>query len=300
MMKRARLIYNPSAGREEVRRNLPDILERLETGGYETSCYATKGGGDATREARRAVERNFDLVIAAGGDGTIYEVVNGLAEQKNRPVLGIIPAGTTNDFARALGIPRSIVKACDIIVNGQTRPVDIGKINDKYFINIAGGGSMTDLTYEVPSKLKTVLGQLAYYMKGMEKLPFIRPTRMRLETKEQVIEEDIMLFLIANSNSVGGFEKLVPTADLSDGLFDCLVVKKTSLAEFIRLATLALKGEHIKDPHILLFRTDYLRVTSEGDVQLNLDGELGGKLPCEFTVLPAHLTVMVPPQSPLA
>ncbi|MGD8191839.1 diacylglycerol kinase [Brevibacillus ginsengisoli] len=295
--KRTRLIYNPSSGREGIRRQLPHILEILEEAGYETSCYATKGAGDATREAEEAVKRGFDVIIAAGGDGTIYEVVNGIGEKNNRPALGIIPAGTTNDFARALGIPKSVSLSAKVIANGRSKPIDLGRINNRYFINIAGGGSLTELTYEVPSKLKTVIGQLAYYVKGMEKLPFIHPTHVRIETKNQVIVDDeIMMFLIANSRSVGGFERLAPHADLSDGKFDCLVVKKMSLPEFIRLSTYAVKGDHLKDPNIIYFQTDYLKATSQGKnpIQLNLDGELGGQLPCECVALRNHLQVFVP------
>lgn len=161
-MKRARIIYNPTSGREMFRRHLADVLEKMEKAGYETSCHATTGEGDAIEAAKKAVERKYDIVVAAGGDGTINEVVNGLAEQDYRPKLGIIPTGTTNDFARALHIPRDVDKATDIIVNGDTIPIDIGRMNDVYFINIAGGGRLTELTYEVPSKLKTMLGQLAY------------------------------------------------------------------------------------------------------------------------------------------
>ncbi|UFJ41072.1 diacylglycerol kinase [Brevibacillus humidisoli] len=296
-MIRARLIYNPSSGREVVRRRLPDILDFLEEAGFETSCYATKGKNDATKEAERAVARGFDVVIAAGGDGTIYEVVNGIAEKKHRPSLGIIPCGTSNDLARALNIPRSIGQACEIITNGRTKRIDLGRVNDRYFINIAGGGSFTELTYEVPSKLKTMLGQLAYYVKGIEKLPSIRPTRMRLQTRDKVvIDDEIMLFLVANSHSVGGFHRLAPSADLSDGLLDCLVLKKTSLPDFVRLATMAIKGDHIKDPNILYFQTDYLKAVApeSENVQLNLDGELGGRLPCECRALRGHLEVFVP------
>ncbi|AMA74190.1 diacylglycerol kinase [Aneurinibacillus thermoaerophilus] len=292
-MKRARLIYNPSAGREEVRKRIPDILNTLEEAGYETSCHATKGEGDATLAARRAVENRFDLVIAAGGDGTVYEVINGIAEQRYRPALGIIPAGTTNDFARAIGLPRSIPKAVGVIAKGKPSPIDIGKINDKYFINIAGGGSLTTLTYEVPSKVKTMLGQLAYYIKGIEKLPFLSPMRVRIEADNNiVIDEEIMLFLIANSNSVGGFEKLMPKAKLDDGLFDCIVLKKTSLPEFIRIATMALKGEHFKHPNVIHFQTKQLKATANKRVDLNLDGELGSSLPCKFTALPRHIQLI--------
>jgi len=296
-VKRARLIYNPSSGREIIRRRLPDILNLLEEAGYETSCFATRGEHDATEEAERAVARGFDVIIAAGGDGTIYEVVNGMAEKKGRPALGIIPCGTSNDFARAIGVPRSVERACRIISKGQTKKVDLGRINDRYFMNIAGGGSLTELTYEVPSKMKTLIGQLAYYMKGLEKLPSLRPTRMRLETRQGVvIDDEIMLFLIANSHSVGGFDKLAPGADISDGKLDCIVVKKASLPEIIRLATLTIRGEHLRDPHILHFQTDYLKAVSLGEdaVQLNLDGELGGQLPCECWALPGHIEVFVP------
>ncbi|GAA0328820.1 diacylglycerol kinase [Bacillus carboniphilus] len=293
-MKRARIIYNPTSGREAFRKHLPEVLQRLEEAGYETSCHATTGEGDATKAAETAVERKYDVVIAAGGDGTIYEVVNGLAEKEYRPKLGIIPMGTTNDFARAIRVPRSIPKAIDIIINGDSIPIDIGKMNDKYFINIAGGGRLTELTYEVPSKLKTMLGQLAYYMKGVEMLPSIKATNARIEYDGKEFEGEIMLFLIANTNSVGGFEKLAPDASLNDGMFTLLVLKKTNLAEFIRLATLAIRGEHIYDEHVIYTKANRVKVTSEQKMQLNLDGEFGGILPAEFVNLYRHVEVFVP------
>lgn len=138
MYERARLIYNPTSGREEMRRRLPDILHRLDQGGIEASCHATMGEGDATKAAIDAVERGYDMIIAAGGDGTLYEVVNGMAERDNLPPLGVFPVGTTNDFARGLGIPRNWEDYCDLVIRQQTRPIDVGKANDRYFINIAG------------------------------------------------------------------------------------------------------------------------------------------------------------------
>lgn len=293
MIKRARLIYNPTSGREEVRRKLPDILHRLEQGGLETSCHATQGEGDATKAAVEAVERGFDVIIAAGGDGTLHEVINGMAGKPNRPPLGIIPLGTTNDFARALGIPKTWERACDIIVKGQRTPIDVGRINDKYFVNIAGGGSLTELTYEVPIKLKTMLGQLAYYMKGLEKLPGFKPFALKMKAPDLVIEEQVMLFLIANSNSVGGFEKLAPSAKLDDGLFDVFVLRQCNLAEFIRIVTLAMRGEHLDDPLVIHFQTNSLELSAIGKIQLNLDGEFGGTLPGSFSVLPRHIECFI-------
>ncbi len=293
-MKRARLIYNPTSGREILKRNLPDILQKLEMAGYEASCHATTAAGDATKAAQIAVERKYDIVIAAGGDGTIHEVVNGLAEQEYRPKLGIIPAGTTNDFARAVQIPRDIGTAVDIITKGDTIPVDIGRINDKYFINIAGGGRITELTYEVPSKLKTMLGQLAYYLKGMEMLPSINATDFRIEYDGKLFEGEAMLFLVGLTNSIGGFEKLAPDSSINDGLFSLLILKKINLADFIRIATLAIRGEHVNDPNVIYTQANHIKVYSNDKVQLNLDGEFGGLLPAEFNNLYRHLEVFVP------
>ncbi|MCZ8519743.1 MULTISPECIES: diacylglycerol kinase [Paenibacillus] len=293
MAKRARLIYNPSSGREEMRKRLPDVLQRLERGGLETSTHATIGEGDATLAAADAIERGFDIIIAAGGDGTLYEVINGMAEKDYRPPLGIIPLGTTNDFARALNIPRNWEAAVDVILHQHARVIDVGKVNQRYFINIAGGGSMTELTYEVPSKLKTMIGQMAYYMKGLEKLPRLRPIELYIKTAEVELHEEVMLFLISNSNSVGGFERLAPDASLSDGLFDVLVLRKCNLAEFIRVVSLALRGEHLADPNVIYLQTKQIQVTSPDYVQVNLDGEFGGTLPCVFTNLPQHLHIFV-------
>ncbi|MFD1737878.1 diacylglycerol kinase [Bacillus salitolerans] len=292
-MKRARIIYNPTSGRELFKKHLPEVLQKMEIAGYETSCHATTGAGDATNAARDAVERQFDVVIAAGGDGTINEVVNGLAELENRPKLGIIPVGTTNDFARALGVPRTIEEATNIICEGATLPIDLGKVNGQFFINIAGGGRLTELTYEVPSKLKTVLGQLAYYLKGMEILPSIKPTHVEIEYDGKFFEGEIMLFLVCNTNSVGGFEKLAPTACFNDGMFDLIIVKKTNLADIVRIASLALKGDHMNDPAIIYSKANRVKVKTTEKMQLNLDGEYGGLLPGEFMNYYQHLDVFV-------
>lgn len=293
-MQRARIIYNPTAGRELFKKHIPDVLIRLEEAGYETSCHATKGHGDATYAARLAAERGFDVVIAAGGDGTINEVVNGLAEHEVRPKLGIIPVGTTNDFARAIKAHGSIDKAVDIIVEGHTKKIDIGKMNDQYFINIAGGGRLTELTYEVPSKLKTVLGQLAYYIKGVEMLPTLKPTPVRIEYDGKLFEGEVTLFLVANTNSVGGFERLAPKAELDDGMFDFLILKKANMADILRIATLVLRGEHLNDELIIYTKANRIKVTSDEKVQLNIDGEYGGLLPAEFVNLYQHIEIFVP------
>lgn len=294
-MKRARIIYNPTSGREAFKKQLPEVLEKFELAGYETSCHATTCEGDAVQAARAAGIRGFDLVVAAGGDGTVNEVVNGLAELEERPQLAVVPVGTTNDFARAISIPRdNILTAVDAILAGEARAIDIGRVNGHYFVNIAGGGRLTELTYEVPSKLKTVLGQLAYYLKGIEMLPSIRPAEVEIEYDGKLFKGEIMLFLVSLTNSVGGFEKLAPDSKLNDGMFDLLILKKANLADFIRVASLALRGEHISDSNIIYTTANRVKVTSAQKMQLNLDGEYGGDLPGEFVNLYRHIEVLVP------
>ncbi len=294
MTKRARLIYNPTSGREQVKRHLPFILETLEKAGYEASAHATTGEGCARRAAALACEREFDFVIAAGGDGTIHEVVNGIAEKDYRPKLGLLPGGTTNDFARALHIPKNIEEACETLVSGKERAIDVGRVGEKYFINIAGAGTLTELTYEVPSRLKTMMGQMAYYVKGFEKLPRIKPTQVTIHYDGETFEGEIMLFLVSNTNSVGGFEKLAPQAYLDDGKFDLIIVKKTNLADVVRLTGAAMRGEHLKDDRVLYVQAGDIEIISEDKLELNLDGEHGGALQERFTNLYRHVTMMVP------
>lgn len=294
-MKRARIIYNPTSGREVFKKHLPEVLEKLEVAGYETSCHATTCEGDATIAAKNAVERGFDIIIAVGGDGTLNEVVSGVSPFEKRPKVGLIPMGTTNDFARAVHIPRNIEDAVDIIIKGDTLPVDVGLLNgERYFINIAAGGRITELTYEVPSKMKTMLGQLAYYLKAVEMIPSIKASHMRIEYDGEIFDGDAMMFLCGLTNSVGGFEKLAPDASINDGYFTLLVLKKVSLPEFIQLAAMALRGEHLNDDRVIYKKASVVKVTTEDEIHLNLDGEYGGDAPATFENLKRHIEIFVP------
>ncbi|MEE1130914.1 MAG: diacylglycerol kinase [Caryophanon sp.] len=294
-LKRARIIYNPTSGRELFKKHLPEVLEKLEIAGYETSCHATTGEGNATKAAAIAVERGYDIVIAVGGDGTLNEVVAGMSPFEGKlPKLGVIPMGTTNDFARAVQIPRKIEDALDIIIKGETIPVDVGVVDgNRYFINIAAGGRITELTYEVPSKMKTMLGQLAYYLKAVEMAPSIKATHMRIEYDDNVFEGEALMFLCALTNSVGGFEKLAPDASINDGHFTLLILKKCSLAEMLKIVSDAVRGEHLENPNLIYVKAKRVKVESDETVHINLDGEYGGDAPVVFDNLYRHLDVFV-------
>lgn len=294
MRKRARIIYNPTSGKELFKRTLPDVLIKLERAGYETSAYATEREGDAILEAERALKQNYDIIIAAGGDGTLNEVVNGIAEQPNRPKLGIIPMGTVNDFGRALHLPNDIMGAIDVIIEGHTTKVDIGKMNNRYFINLAAGGKLTQVSYETPSRLKSIVGPFAYYIKGFEMLPQMKAVDLRIEYDNEVFQGEALLFLLGLTNSMAGFEKLVPDAKLDDGYYTLIIVEKANLAELGHIMTLASRGEHTKHPKVIYKKAKSINISSFTDMQLNVDGEYGGKLPANFLNLKQHIEVCTP------
>jgi diacylglycerol kinase (ATP) len=277
-----------------MKKNVPEILDVLEGFGYETSAFQTTPEPDsAAKEAARAAQAGFDLIIAAGGDGTINEVVNGLAPLEHRPKMAIIPAGTTNDFARALKVPRNNpVEAAKIIGKNQTLMMDIGRAADTHFINIAAGGTLTELTYSVPSQLKTAFGYLAYLAKGAELLPRVKMVPVRISHDHGVFEGEISLFFAALTNSVGGFEQIAPDAKLDDGQFTMILVKTANLFELVTLIGMVLNGsKHINDPRIEYIKTSYIKVepTANERMMINLDGEYGGDAPMEFWNLKQHI-----------
>lgn len=295
MQKRCRIIYNPTSGREAMKNNLVDILNILERAGYETSAYATTPEpNSAKNEAERAAKAGFNLIVAAGGDGTINEVVNGIAPLKHRPKLGIIPAGTTNDYARALKIPREDpIGAAKVIAKGQTIKMDIGEAGKNWFVNIAAGGLLTELTYGVPSQVKSLFGYLAYLVKGAELLPRIKPIRMHLEYDGGTYDGKASMFFLALTNSVGGFEQIVPDASLDDGKFTLIVVKTSNLIEILQLITMVLNGgKHVNDPRILYVKTSKLVAKPVDEkMMINVDGEYGGDAPMTFKNHRQHLEI---------
>ncbi len=294
MRKRARVIYNPTSGREILKSKMIDILNVFEKAGYETSTFATTPVPDSAKnEATRVAKEGFDLVVAAGGDGTINEVVNGLAPLKNRPQMAIIPAGTTNDFARALHIPRyDPVAAAKIVLKKESFRMDVGQADQNYFINIAGGGLLTELTYEVPSDLKTVFGYLAYLVKGAEMLPQIKPIQMDLKYSGGHFVGKASMFLLAMTNSIGGLERIVPNASLNDGQFTMIIVKTSNLLQILQLLTKVLNGRHVNDPRIIFKKTNYLIAKPVGNrMEINLDGEYGGNAPMQFRNLKQRLSI---------
>lgn len=308
-MKRARIIYNPSSGREMVKRDMLDILNVYEQAGYETSTFATTPAPmSAQNEATRAAKAGFDLIVAAGGDGTINEVVNGIAPLEKRPMMAIIPAGTTNDYARALKVSRDDpLEAAKVILKKQTVKMDIGKIQAfktgekegqlvkqpvRYFMNIAALGTLSELTYAVPSGMKSLYGYLAYLVKGAELLTRLKPVSAKVTYDDGVYEGDISMIFLALTNSVAGFETIVPDAKLDDGQFTLLIVKKSNLWQIAQLVSQVLKGgAHVHNPQLIYKKTSKVNIEPLNDdpIKVNLDGEYGGDAPMTFENLKQHI-----------
>lgn len=304
-IKRARLIYNPTSGQKRMKNSVADVLDKLESYGYEASAFQTTAEeNSAQEEASRATEAGFDLIVAAGGDGTINEVVNGISPHNKRPKLAIIPTGTTNDFARALKIPRNNpLGAIAIVGKQESLKIDVGRAtteNDKstYFINIGAGGAITELTYSVPSQLKTMFGYLAYLTKGAELLPRVKCEPVRIHHDSGTFEGKISMFFVALTNSVGGFEKIAPDAKLNDGKFTLILVKTDDFFSLLALISMVASGsgKHIDDVNIEYIKSTSIEIESFGagnPMLINLDGEYGGKVPVKFDNLKSHIRMFV-------
>lgn len=284
-----------------MKRDLPDILHVYETAGYETSAFQTTPEPySAQKEATRCCKVGYDLIVAAGGDGTIHEVINGIAEQEYRPMLAILPAGTTNDYARVLNIPRDdLVKAAQLIEKEESVFMDIGKVitegMEKYFVNIGALGNLTELTYEVSPQLKTVFGYLAYVLKGAELLPTIRPVSVEVEYDGGHYDGQATLIFVALTNSVGGFENIVPNKVLGNGKFSLIIVKPGNIIDLMQLVTrLLTDGTHLESDKVISVETDFVNIHMEDEAHLmvNLDGEYGGDAPVRFENLKNHVQVV--------
>ena len=284
-IKKARVIYNPTSGQEIIKKNIAEVLDVLEDVGYETSAYQTTPEPlSAQLEAERAAKAGFDLIIAAGGDGTINEVVNGVASLEHRPKMAFIPTGTTNDYARALKIPMGDpVAAARIIEKNQTIQMDIGRAyGSKYFINIAAAGTLSELTFSVPSEVKSRYGYFAYVAEAVKKFPKNKTRKVRIEHDNGVYVGPVSLVFVALTNSIGGF-----------GNFTLILVKTAKLFDMLSLIMQAVNGgKHVKDSNIEYLKTSKLKIEvldKKEEFKINLDGEYGGDTPVELEVFHNHL-----------
>ncbi len=276
-MKKMLFIYNPKSGQGQIRNHLSAILEKLSAGGYDLTVYPTKESMDACRiVCQRAGE--FDLIVCSGGDGTLNEVVTGLMQEGITRCVGYIPAGSTNDFANSLGLPRQMDKAAQLIVDGTPFSCDIGKFNKDYFVYVAAFGMFTDVSYQTKQEMKNLFGHAAYVLEGMKRIGNWKSVHLEVESTEYTGSGDFILGLIANSNSVGGFKGLTgKDIEINDGLFEVLLVHTpANLMEWQEAITTVLL-QNKSSRLVERFKTQRLTIRSEEPVSWTRDGENGGE-----------------------
>jgi diacylglycerol kinase (ATP) len=290
-MKRAKLIYNPYSGDRSFRFKLDLAIDRLQRAGYEVTPYRTMSIEGIYESIR--LHKDFDCFIACGGDGTINHVINAMIQNGIDAPVGIIPTGTANDFAGHLGIPKKISEACDIIGRGNITQVDLGKINDRYFVNVAAGGLLTDVSQKIDINLKNTLGKMAYYLKGIEQLPNFRAIPIKIKHGEEIIEEAIYLFVILNGSNAGGF-RLAPDATANDETLNLIAVKSCSIVELFNLFIKMLKGEHLGSSNIIYLRGKEFIIECSQDIETDIDGEAGPSFPLNIRVSNKKLKIFTP------
>lgn len=279
-MKKMYFIFNLQAGKAAIGDKLSDIIDLFTKADYEVTARPTQEREDAVSAAMYACENNFDVIVCAGGDGTLSECLTGVMKSSNRIPIGYIPAGSTNDFAKGLGVPKGIIPAANWIINGIPMPCDVGGFNDKFFTYIVAFGAFTNVTYETSQQIKNIFGHAAYLFSGMFQLTSIKAHRMRIEYDNNVIEDEFIFGMVTNSSSVAGLLSLNDFL-LDDGLFEVTIIKKpTNVIQLQQIlhSLLNIKQDLDKD-YIKCFRTNSIKFTSLSDspITWTLDGEYGGE-----------------------
>lgn len=294
-MKKIKFIYNPFSGDRLLKNRLDYIIERFQKSGFAVMPYRSTDINQLEK-AFFDIHEDYEAVCVSGGDGTISSVVNIMAARRINMPLSVFPFGTANDFATYLNIPKDIDACCELVIKGHTRRVDIGRVNDRYFINVCSAGLLTDVSYKTDTNLKNALGKIAYYIKGIEEIPKFTSFKMRMQYGDNVIEDNFLLFLILNGSSAGGFTKLAPYAKIDDGRMDVLAIKASNITNIVTLFLKILRGEHVGDPNLYHFQTDRLQIGCGGSCETDIDGEKGPDFPLDIEVKKHFLKVFAPMQ----
>ena len=280
-MKSIYFIFNMKSGKAAIASKLALVTDQFTKAGYEVTVHPTQSRGDAATAALRACDKWYDLIVCSGGDGTLNEVIQGVMQAKNKLPVGYLPTGSTNDFAKSVGISTNIDTAVQTVINGKPKAFDIGRLNDKSFTYIAAFGAFIEVTYETPQNMKNVLGHAAYILNGIMHLGKIRSYHIKVTTDTEEFEDDYIFGMITNSSSVAGLLSLDDFL-CDDGLFEVTLIKKPSnpiaLQKTIR-GLMALEND-LDTKYIKSFRASKVKFECDSEVNWTVDGEFGGALSC--------------------
>ena len=276
MEKTLLFIYNPKSGTGKIKTALSDVVDVFNRHGYEVLIHATQRRLDAAEIAQKYAGK-VEMIVCSGGDGTLDEVVTGVMRSGNPSPIGYIPAGSTNDFAASLFMPKGMVECAENIMSGEHYFCDLGKFNNRTFTYVAAFGLFSDVSYDTPQDMKNVFGHMAYILKGAQQLLDIKSYHFRVECEEIVAEDDFIYGMVTNSRSVGGFKNLTgKNVDMDDGLFEVTLIKMPkNLLELNEILT-ALTLQEDNTDMIYSFKTRKILFHSEEEISWALDGEDGG------------------------
>lgn len=270
-------IYNPRAGKAQIRSNLLDMIDIFVKAGYEVTAYPTQTSGDGIKAVTERESGYYSIVVCSGGDGTLDEVVTGMMKCHDRLPIGYVPAGSTNDFAGSLKIPKNMAEAARIVVEGKNFACDIGSFNNDIFVYIAAFGLFTEVSYETKQDVKNMLGHMAYLLEGVKHLSNIKSYAIKAEYEDEIIEGDFIFGMVTNSLSVGGFKRITGKyVQLDDGEFEVTLIKKPANPIELNTIMTALLNRNINTDLMYCFKASSLKITSQEEVSWTLDGEFGG------------------------
>ena len=292
----ARLILN---GKKADRPDVREAVKAVRAAGHDLDVRVTWERGDAVRLVAEAAREGVSRVIAGGGDGSVNEAANGLmtVDAATRPALGILPLGTANDFATACRVPGEAHAALILAVTGEPKPVDLGRCNDAYFVNVASGGFGAAVTAETPVELKNFLGGGAYTLMGLVKAANFVPYACSIRTPAGEVAGSIVVSAICNGRQAGGGQPLAPEAVIDDGLLDIV-----SLREFPALAAAQVVAEILADKkdgqYVERIRVPWMEVTAPAAIPVNLDGEPANGTSFRFACEPGCVRMVLPADCP--
>ncbi|MDF2949822.1 MAG: dagK [Sedimentibacter sp.] len=296
-MKRYFVIYNPTSGKELAGQKIFHVSETImELEDIEFTFYATKKKGDGEEAAKRGCAEGYDLIISCGGDGTVHEIVNGIMKSSCKTKLAIMPAGTVNDFASQLKMPKAYANFASLLMKQSFKTIDVGKINDDYFVNVVGGGAFMNIPHDVTIEAKTILGKYAYYFKAAFEVPGQLENTNNINYVIDGVEYNYntLLFVVINSAGAGGFKKLCPDAKIDDGLLDIVIFEKANNSDLLQVFSKIFNGQHITHPKVHYYQGKNIKIDCEKELQIDTDGDMGGYVPAEISSVHNAIEILIP------
>jgi len=290
-MNKVKFIYNPYSGENTISSDL-DMIIRIHQK-YEHIIVPYRIGNEyPISDAFFDIDKGYRYVLIAGGDGTIDCVVNEMKKRNIHLPIAILPAGTANDFANYIGMPHDVEKACNQILKSHVKKVDIGKINDKYFVNVASTGLFTDISQKMDMNLKNTIGKLAYYVKGLEQLPNFRKLKIKVSSDDVIFDGDMYLMLVFNGQTAGNL-KFAYNAKVDDGLLDVIIIKAGIMKNILNIFIKMLRNEHLEDVEgIVYFKTNKLEIECFEDIVTDIDGERGPDFPLNIECKKGGISIL--------